>query len=94
MATSHQVRCTTKDGPDWDRRIDGIGGNGTDGPWRLSTDRAIEGIKNGTWTFYTVVNGVRATVLVRRHPTSGREFLTTSPDGVRPNNLLLLPDCP
>lgn len=85
-----QVTCSTKDGPDLDRRIDGIGGTGGGG-WYLTTAQAIQSIKAGTNTFYTNVNGVRANVLVRGHPP--REYLTTSPDGIRPNNLLALPDC-
>lgn len=90
MAKEAQVTCSTKDGPDQDRRIDGIGGT-AGGGWYLATPDAITAIKSGEWTFYTVTNGVRANVLVRGHPP--REYLTTSPDGIRPNNLLALPNC-
>ena len=92
MATEHRVDCSQKDGPDHDRRIDGIGGT-SGGGWFLLEQQAINGIKAGQWHFYTYVNNIRAEVLVKRHPTSGREYLTTSPDGVKPNNLLRLPNC-
>lgn len=89
MATSHQVTCTIKDGPDNDRRIDAIGGFG----WKLGQDQAIAAIERGEYTFYTIFNGAYADVLVRQHPTTWRKYLTTSPDGIRPNNLLWLPNC-
>jgi len=90
-----QVTCSKKDGPDLDHRIDGIGGPAQGGGnWFRDLDAAIADIEAGRYVFYTSVNGVRANVLVKRHPVSGRKYLTTSPDGYQPNNLLKLPDCP
>jgi hypothetical protein len=91
MATEYRVDCSKKDGPDADRRIDGIGGT-SNGGWFLWSQQAIDGIKSGQWAFYTFVNSYRANVLVRRH-WSGQEYLTTSSDGYQPNNLLALPSC-
>src|SRR5688500_11710046 len=98
MAADIQVQCTKKDGADPDYRIDGIGGSNPGGStpprWYLTEDAAIKGMKAGTWAFYTLVNGLRADVVIRTHPRSGREYLTTLPDGARQNNLLYLPNCP
>ena len=93
----HQITCTTKDGPDPDYRIDKIGGatgaKGTNGPWRLTIDQAIAGMRSGAWTFFVNVHGREVDVLIKRHPKSGRDYLTTEADGFPPNNLLRLPDC-
>lgn len=95
MAADHQVLCTKKDGSDPDYRIDGIGGmNDNNTRWYMDEDKAIAGMKAGTWTFYTRVNGLRADVVIRTHPRSRLEYLTTLPDGARQNNLLYLPNCP
>jgi hypothetical protein len=83
----YQITCITPDGSDPGRRIDGVGG-----PWgRLSEDQAIAMIDAGH-TFWTSVNGLRADVRVGGSILGGR-FLTTSPDGYLPNNLLHLPRC-
>ncbi len=96
MAASHQVTCIVPDGSDADRRIDSIGGSTgakeTGGAWKLSLDKAIAGIENGTWAFYTMVNGQRADVIVASR--NGRKYLKTTADGEEPNNLLSLPECP
>jgi hypothetical protein len=92
MATEYRVDCSKKDGPDADRRIDGIGGT-SGGGWFKWSQQAINEINYGQSTFYTYVNYVRAEVQVRRHQPSGQDYLTTSPDGYQPNNLLELPNC-
>ena len=97
MAVRHRVTCTKKDGADADRRIDGIGGAtgavNTNGPWYLPIDKAIASIKKGEFEFYVLVDNRQVNVVVRSHPTTGREYLTTEADGFPPNNLLKLPDC-
>ena len=60
--------------------------------WRLSEDEAIRGIEAGKWDFYTHVDGRTADVIIAVH--LGRKYLKTKPDGVRPDNLLALPECP
>ncbi|MGK2741723.1 DUF3892 domain-containing protein [Tepidicaulis sp. LMO-SS28] len=95
MATEHRVTCIVPDGNDKDRRIDSIGGSSgaeNGGPWTLPLDRAIEGIENGTWDFYVLVNGSK--VWVEVHSRNGRKYLKTEADGEEPNNLLSLPTCP
>jgi len=99
MAARHRITCTKKDGPDPDYRIDQIGGStggqGTNGPWTLTIDEAISGMRdpNVGWRFYVVQQGLEVDVIIKRHPRSGREYLTTEADGFPPNNLLRLPDC-
>ncbi|MBK7162666.1 MAG: DUF3892 domain-containing protein [Sphingomonadales bacterium] len=53
----------------------------------------ISWIKDGH-TFWTYVGGRRADIVIKNHPATGREYLTTEADGFPPNNLLMLPRCP
>ena len=94
MTLDVRVKCINRtDRTNPHERIENIGGLNPDGKrWRLTEDEAIAGMKSGKWTFHTLVNGRRATVRIGRH--SGREYLTTEPDGQQPNNLLSLPECP
>ena len=88
MATL-RVDCITRDSSDWDRRIDAIGGDG----FYHDIDTAIGNIQNSVHTYYTLVNGDVALVVVKQHPTSGRLFLQTIADNYPSNNLLHLPEC-
>lgn len=97
MAGRHEVTCIVPDGSDPDRRIDKIGGKsggeGTGGAWTLALDRAIEGIENGKWSFWTQGGG-RATNVIVAKRANGKKYLKTEADEVEPNNLLALPKCP
>jgi hypothetical protein len=95
MAADIQVQCINKTNrSNHYERIHNIGGVNADGTrWKLSEDEAIAGMKDGRWTFYTLVNNVRANVRIGWHQLK-REYLTTEPDGYQPNNLLALPECP
>ncbi len=61
--------------------------------WNLTEDKAIAGIKDGTWAFYVTHGGntVRVIVAVSRF---GHEYLKTVADNEQPDNLLSLPECP
>lgn len=89
-----QISCIRRDGADPDRRIDGFGGIHNGERWYLSIEDLIDWILNKGHTFYTSVSGRRVNVVVRRHPESGRLYVTTEGDGFPPNNLLSLPECP
>lgn len=87
----HQVTCINKrDGhQNPHERIEYIGNQ--QGNWKLAEDNAIGRIKNGKDSFYTLVNGKRADVVVATH--NGREYLKTTADGYSPDNLLSLGEC-
>lgn len=90
------ITCVISDGSDDDSRIDSIGGGISflQSEWRHSIDIAILNIKLGIHTYYTMNNGLRAKVVIRRHYISNREYLTTEPDGYSGNNLSKLQTCP
>lgn len=88
MATL-RVECITPDSSDTDRRIDAVGGEG----FYHTIDEAIRNIQNNIHTYYTMVNGAVALIVVREHPRSGRLFLQTLDDHWPQNNLLNLRRC-
>jgi hypothetical protein len=85
-----QVTCINKRGDHFDphERIEYIGNHAR---WKLSEASAIRRIKNGSDSFYTLVNGREADVIVANH--NGREYLKTRADGYSPDNLLSLAEC-
>ena len=92
MATRYEVKCINKSNRyDPHERILSIGGvNGT--PWKISEQRAIQGIEGGEWAFYVSKDGrVVDVIIAQRH---GRKYLKTVPDRDQPDNLLSLPECP
>jgi hypothetical protein len=94
MAYSIQVECVTEtDRQRPHERIESIGGRNLNGSrWQLSVEEAIAAIKGGRWSFHTSVDGRTVRLVVAT--SEGREYLKTEADGVEPNNLLTLPDCP
>jgi hypothetical protein len=94
MASRHQVGCINKTGHhDPHRRIQNIGGVNADGKrWKITEDEAIAGIESGKWSFYVSVNSRTVDVVIATH--NGRKYLKTVADGLHPNNLLELPECP
>ena len=91
--TDYRVNCIKPDGADVDRRIDRLGGTYAGGTWNDTIDNVIAAMGNGH-TFWVSVAGYRVEVVRKIHPTSGRWYVTTQPDGFPPNNLLSLPRCP
>lgn len=73
-------------------RIVNVGGVRNGERWKISEKEAINYIENGTWDFYTSVNGKSVWVVVAVH--NGHKYLKTEADGYEPNNLLALPECP
>jgi Protein of unknown function (DUF3892) len=89
-----QVSCINKTPRnDPHLRIQNIGGINPDGTqWKLSEDEAIAGIESGEWSFYVNVGGQRVDVTIATH--EGHKYLKTTADGLHPNNLLALDECP
>jgi Protein of unknown function (DUF3892) len=93
MTTRVEIQCITKrDRDNPHERIEGVGGVHGGKPWFLPEDQAIAGVKNGTYSFFTNVNGRMVDVIVATH--NRREYLKTVADGYEPNNLLRLSSCP
>lgn len=94
------VTCTKKEyrgtNPNKYMVVTGIGGVGTTTSstdrWYFSEADAIAHIENGTYSFYTSINGVTANVVVT--VIDGKKELTTKGDSTTGNNLLRLQDCP
>jgi hypothetical protein len=94
MAFNVEIKCINKTNrSDPHERIKSIGGINPNGEnWRLSISEAIEGIESDKWKFYTVGGGKSVWVVIATH--NGHKYLKTESDGVHPNNLLSLPECP
>lgn len=58
----------------------------------MSVDEGIEASERGRYSFYVSAGGRSVEVIVAVH--SGRKYLKTTADGLQPNNLLSLPECP
>ena len=99
MATPVRVSCINKsDRQNPHERITHIGGVNADGTrWKMTEDAAIAAIKAGKFTFYVTYRdrlGNEHTVNVVIATHLGREYLKTEADGLKPDNLLALPECP
>jgi hypothetical protein len=89
MATRRQIKCINKTNrTDPHERIQNIGGD-----WgKISQPEGIRLTDNGTYQFFVNVNRIEVDVIVAVH--NGNKYLKTRNDGLEPNNLLSLPECP
>jgi hypothetical protein len=94
MAQDVQITCIKKsDRSNPHERIHGIGGTNADGTrWYLLESNAIAGVRDGKWRFWTTGGGKSVWVVVATH--EGHDYLKTESDGIYPNNLLALSECP
>ena len=95
MAANIEIMCINKTNRiDPHERIQYVGGINSDKTrWKLSVDQAIAGIREGEWAFHVTRGGHTVRVVIARS-ASGRDYLKTEADGVQPDNLLALPECP
>jgi hypothetical protein len=93
VATNRQIQCinrTTRTDPH--ERISHVGGVENSKAWKMTLDQAIAAKEAGTYNFYTSVGGKSVWVIIALH--LGRKYLKTEADGVHPDNLLALANCP
>ena len=94
MAQNIEVKCINKtDRTDPHERIRNIGGVNPDGGrWKMSVPDAILAMEQKKYIFYVSAEEKTVWVVIAVH--NGRKYLRTEPDGIQPNNLLALPECP
>lgn len=94
MPQNVQIHCINKTiRQDPHERIQYVGGINPDRTrWKMSQPDAIRAVKNGTYQFFVSVGGNSVWVVIAQH--NGHDYLRTQSDGVQPDNLLSLPECP
>ncbi len=95
MATNVQIMCINKTNrTDPHERIQNVGGvNGDNTRWKMTQQDAIASIEAGKWDFYVSRGGRTVRVIIAKSQW-GHKYLKTEADGVQPDNLLSLPECP
>ena len=95
MAQYLRIRCIVKtDRTSAHERIHSVGGVKPDGsPWKLTQEKAISYIEDGTYLFYIEgLGGLRFDVIVAA--SAYGNYLKTVADKEQPDKLLSLPTCP
>jgi Protein of unknown function (DUF3892) len=89
MATRRRIKCINKtDRTSAHERIKNVGGD-----WgKITVDQCIYDIENRVYEYYTHVGSNEVDVIVAEN--QGRKYVKTRNDGIQPDNLLSLPECP
>jgi hypothetical protein len=95
MTTRERIQCINKsDRQNAHERILNVGGvNDSGSRWKISETDAIDGIERGDWDFYVHVGRNTVNVIIAKS-AAGNKYLKTVADGIQPDNLLALPECP
>lgn len=95
MAIRVEVKCINKgDRQNIHTHITDIGGINPDGgKWKLSQAEAISGIEINKYEFFVRRGGAEVEVIVALSQYNNK-YLKTVADGLTPDNLLSLPECP
>jgi hypothetical protein len=94
MAIVLQVKWVDQsDQPDPCKLIRHIGGDSGGFQWKHTHEQAIQSIEHGQFHYY-VEQGGRALKLEIALSPNGCKYLKTQTDGVQPQLLLKLPQCP
>ncbi len=93
MSTKREIRCINKsDRTNPHERIKNVGGIENGVRWKKTEDAAIRDIENGVYDYFVRQGVYEAKVIVAER--LGKKYLNTVADGVSPDNLLSLPECP
>ena len=94
MAKRARIRCINKtDRSNPHERIRNVGGvNQGGGRWKQTQQQTIQEIESGEWEFFVHEAGRTVEVTVATH--NGNKYIKTVADGIHPDNLLALPECP
>lgn len=94
MAKRARIRCINKtDRMNPHERIKNVGGQNADGGrWKQSVDQTVREIESREWEFFVTEGGRTVDVIVATH--NGNKYIKTTADGIQPDNLLSLPECP
>jgi hypothetical protein len=99
MAQHVRIRCVVKtDQTSAHERIHSVGGLKPDGShWKLTQDKAISDLEDGTSVFYIEVpagHRIDVVVAVSAEGKALNKYLKTTADREQPDYLLSLPSCP
>ena len=89
MVTRRRIKCINRsDRTNAHERIKNVGGD-----WgKITVAQCIYDIDNRVYEYYVHVGTVEVNVIVADH--AGHKYIKTRNDGIQPDNLLSLPECP
>jgi len=94
MADRHQITCIVKsDRMNPHEAIEYVGGGIGTNRWKVTQQRAIQGIENREWLFFVNQGGREVDVIIATSQW-GHKYLKTRADRAHENNLLSLTTCP